>query len=823
MLKTNVLRLLLVGGLLFCVNAEPLVRALAGGGGVQSTGESLTVTVSFAPENPLTPDETFELRLNRAVQKSEGRLAILLDRTDITGLFTVGGDSLTYNGKLFALPVGESALTVYLVSPSEEWKEAARFTLRVVKEKTAEKVAAPVAETTTAKASEKVEKKDEENPVAAADKAQEKTTENSAAKSGEKPGEKAGEKTAEKAEGKEEEKAAQNSTAADAAQTASTEQATTEQAATEQASTEQAATETQKKIAGFEKLDVTPALTISMKSQAAESHFPEENRPERPTFADFTMQGSIRNELTRGFFNSQTQFDLAGSSFRKEALRFGQLGNRAPLIDLASYLMQFQAGRAKFIVGHTSYGSSRHIISGFSSRGMTLTLPLNKPFDFSLAAMNGTAVVGTENFFGLRQRKHQMLSGTLGAELLPARPGGVRLEISYLNGYLLPVSSFTEGAVNDAERSRGVGLRFVASDPTQRFRFEGGFSRSQFFNPDDALLSQGDNLTPIPTVTRNARYVETGVDILKDRAVTANRKMNLTLTFRHETVDPLYRSLAASTQADKTQNQFEVNWALGDITAQVSHLRFNDNLAGIPSILQSLNRASRVAFAAPLVSLIGDPAKPNAFLPRVSYSFDRGRQFSEAIPINGGFEFAPDAIPDQIGTNQSLGFEWQFTRLRLGYRVNHSLQNNRQLGRELADLLNLTNAVSVGIVTIAALDLNFELGFDSAKNIETGRIDRTLRLSPNVTWRMNPRATLTSSFSTTLAGDAAKTTRNRNHEFDLQWAYQFAAGKEGFKKLQSQAFVRYANRFASSRDNVFNLNNLTKTQTVNIGLSFTFF
>ncbi len=813
-LKSKAIIIMVLASLLLCVNRAPMVRALSAN---RIEGEELHITASLQEGQSLSPDGKLELQLSRALTKAENRLAILLGPTDVTALFTQKDKLLTYNGQIFPLPAGENRLTVYLVSVAEEWKELARFTFKVIDANAAEP-------STPTKPDNNPEEKSEA-------KAKEKIAGEAATKTEDKSAETKDKNAEEKLPGKMDEKAVENATketttekteekAAQEAPPAESEKPASEGPAT---ASEQTPTEPPKKIAGFEKLDFTPSITISMKSQAAESHFPDETRPERPTFADFTIQGSFKNEVQRGLFNTQTQFDIAGSSFRQEALRFGTLGEAAPLVDLASYLMQFQIGKAKFITGHTSYGTNRHLVNSFSSRGITMLLPLNNQFDFSLAAMNGSTIVGTENFFGLNKRKHQILSGTLGMELLPQRPGGVRAEVSYLNGYVLPISSFNEGNVNDAERSRGVGLRFLASDAKQRFRFEGGFSRSQFFNPDDALLSQGNNLVAIPTVTRNARYIETGFDILKELAITENRKMNLTFNYRHERVDPLYRSLAASTAADKIQNQFEWLWSLGDITAQVSHVRFNDNLANIPSILKALNRAERVAFAAPLLSIFGDPNKPNPFLPRISYSFDRGYQFSEAIPVNGGFEFAPEAIPNQIATVQSLSFEWQFEKIRLGYRTNHSFQNNRQPGLELADLINLANAISVGLPVTPTFDLNVEFSFDSAKSKETGRIDRTYRLAPSVTWRMNQRATLTSNLSTTLAGDVTNLTQNRNVEFDLQWAYQFSAGKDRFKKFSSQAFIRYANRYASSRDNVFKLNNLTKAQTLNVGLSFTFF
>src|SRR5207244_9617816 len=140
------------------------------------------------------------------------------------------------------------------------------------------------------------------------------------------------------------------------------------------------------------------------------------------------VTSSFKTELARGSFSSQTQWDFAGSSFQKEALRFGELGKDALNVDLASYLTQYQLGKAKYLIGNTSYGGSRQLVNSFSSRGMTLSMPLSSSFDVSVAAMNGSAVVGFDNFFGLAKRRHQLLAGTIGVEFLPKRPGCFRLE-----------------------------------------------------------------------------------------------------------------------------------------------------------------------------------------------------------------------------------------------------------------------------------------------------------------------------------------------------------------------------------------------------------
>ncbi len=176
---------------------------------------------------------------------------------------------------------------------------------------------------------------------------------------------------------------------------------------------------------GFDKFAFEPSLTLGVIAQPGATHFPLANRPERPTYTDLTMQGSVRTEMARGLFNAQTNFDLIGTSFQGQALRFGQLGQRAPHIDLSSYLMHIQLSKVKVALGHVSFGANRFLMDGFSSRGVTVALPVNQRLEVSLAALNGSSIVGWSNFAGLDTRRHQHLSGTIGYEFLPERRGGL--------------------------------------------------------------------------------------------------------------------------------------------------------------------------------------------------------------------------------------------------------------------------------------------------------------------------------------------------------------------------------------------------------------
>jgi len=766
--------------------------------GAMAQEQELAVTASFSAEAPIKPDQRIEFTLSRTLAAKEGRLAILLGAVDVTKLLISAETKLTYIPKTIPLPLGDSEVTIYLVSPSSNWKEVARFPMKVSNEPPVTSVI------------EATEKAPEEKPKETSENSTE-SKENSAE---EKPKEADSQKTDEQS--------------AETEDKAATEETTETKKDGEQADSQSQnqsvdSSQTQTKRFGFEKLDFIPALTITVNSQPFQSTFPAANLPARPTFTDTNMTASLKTEMARGLMKSQYQFDFVGASFQEQALRFGELGERAPNIDLSSYLTEMQIGKAKYQLGHTSFGTLRHLINGHSSRGMTFAIPITSRFDFSIAAMNGTTIVGYDNFFGLDKRRHQLLSGMLGIEFLTKRPGGLRLETGVMEGWLLPVTDFTQGEVNDAERSRGFALRLIATNPSQRFKFEGGYTRSQFFNPADALLDQGQQTVASEALWRNAYFIEAGVDILKEITVTKTRKANLSFAFKMELVDPLFRSLGASAQADKLSFDYSVNGSIGEITAQYAHQRFEDNLADVPSILKSLTRGHTFNISVPVASLFGNPEKPSALLPRTSYTFSRTYQFGAAIPVNGGFEVDLSSIPDQIGTNQGITADWQIDKWRLQYRINHAFQNNRQAGSDLNDLKNLTNGFGFGVSPTASFDLNFDFNADSAFDRQADTINRTMRIGPNINWRITQKSVVASNISFTLAGDEAETKRNRNAEFDIQFSQQFGFEKDRFRKLAGQFSIRYANQYARTRDFAFGLNDLTRNQILNMQISFTFF
>lgn len=687
------------------------------------------------------------------------KAAITIGQTDVTGLFTHVDRQLVYNATHMPLPVGESKLTVYLIAANGDWKEAARLPLLVE---------------SASKSADEVLLKE----VAADNKT--------------KPEEQKTEK--EKSEPE------------------------SDKSKSDLAEEKPAETE-KKRVFKF-----LPTFTISIESQPVQSNFPASARPEtRATFTDFNITGSLKTEGKIGKLETESSFDFAGSSFKEKTLQFGTLAREAPDVDLASYLANFKIGKAKVAFGHTSFGNNRHLVNSFSSRGVSVNIPLNKRFDLTAGIMNGTSVLGFSNFTGVSKIRHQMQGATLGVELFPKRQNAMRVEFTGFNGYLQALNSVSEGRVVDAERSRGLGVRFLTSDRSERFKLEAGYSLSRFFNPRDTTLDPDGNAVPLPAALRFAHYVDASYQVLKDLKITKTRNLNLSVAYRHEFVEPLYKSLGASPSADKFSQEFGIDGSLGEISFQAGHTRSNDNLRNVPSILKLLTRSYRASIALPVTALFKKTEKASPFLPRLGYSVDITHGSGAGIPVNGGFESDLSTIPDLMNTNQTFTSGWKFGKFSVDYTYNRSYADNRQTGNENKDQLGWVHGITVGIAPLETLTFNTGFNLDSQRNFELSQINRTTALTFGVNWAPFKGATFTTDLSHNIAGDAARTKSDRNINYSAQFAYSFSFGNSGFKKFGMQSFVRFADAYARNRDFVNVLIDRKRTRIATAGMTFNFF
>ncbi len=154
----------------------------------------------------------------------------------------------------------------------------------------------------------------------------------------------------------------------------------------------------------------------------AEGHAPLANQPPRDTYQDFTGNAGFTTVHARNGWTVQSQMGVAGVSNREKALRFSQDGRKAPRVDLSEYRVDVEKGVARLSLGHVTWGGNRHLVNAFGSRGATVSLRLGRRADLTAAWLHGSTIVGWSHFAG-----------------------------------------FTQGAVNDAEKSRGWGMRLLGT------------------------------------------------------------------------------------------------------------------------------------------------------------------------------------------------------------------------------------------------------------------------------------------------------------------------------------------------------------------------
>jgi hypothetical protein len=571
---------------------------------------------------------------------------------------------------------------------------------------------------------------------------------------------------------------------------------------------------------GWERATLDPRLDLGSEAQVAEDHAPATNRPPRETFQDFTATSGLTTAHARNGWSVQSQLNVVGVSQREKALRFAQDGTRAPQVDLADYRVDVEKGPVRASLGHVSWEGNRHLVGQFASRGAVARVRLGARADLTAAWLHGSSIVGWANLLGIDRRQHRLGGATLGLEAFPASPGLLRVEATGLTGSLLPVAGFTQGVVNDAEKSRGWGLRVVAASPDQRGRIEAGFSRSRFDNPQDPLLEQGVSLVPVREATRSARYLEAGLDVIRAWAITPSLQGRLNLAYRHERTDPLYRSIAASLQADRSSHGLELQGGVGEAGFQLSRTTSRDNLDEVPSVLLTRGRDYTITAAAPIAFLLGLAARP-AWLPALSYQYQRTHQKGDGVPPGSGAR--ETFVPNQVSAVHGLGLEWQGLRWRAGYRFDRSTQDNRQAEREQADNANLVHGLILELSPWPPVTFAVDLGLERSENKEIDRRDRTVRTGLSVEWRATGATTLGARWSRTDTDDEAGLRDSGAGDVNLQVAQRLDVFRIAGFAPPGQAFLRFGRQTSRALDREFAVNESRRNWTATTGLTLTLF
>jgi hypothetical protein len=555
---------------------------------------------------------------------------------------------------------------------------------------------------------------------------------------------------------------------------------------------------------GLEAGSVTPKLDLAAKSQFGQGSGGGATPPPRPTFLDLTGRAAASFDARRGDFSAEGNLNFSGSSYRNEALRFGQLGAEAPKVDLNDYAVNAHARSSRLAVGHLSTGNNPLLLSSFASRGVGFGQKIGPNLDLSLSALNGTGIVGYDNFFGLDEADHRVYAASAGYEFIAARPGGLRIELTYLDASVQSRSNFNVGEIPDAERSEGIGLRLSGSTAGGRVRADLVLARSNYVNPFDPQLAQGGELQAVKPATASGRIVDLNIDLLHgSKALADKHPLTVTLALHHERVEPLYRSLGAFFAADQAQNRVTLTSQMAGAQLQLLGSRQQDNIDNVPTILKNRTTIGSATLSLPLPQWFG-PADRRSWWPTASYSIQDVAQRAINEPVTADSGFAATHRPDQKNRSHQLSLAWNLMPWTLSYGASYADQDNRQVGRERADFTN--GAHQLGITVRAAETLNFSLAVNRARSYSRERDLATYSNGGNagIDWQFAQRWSLAANVGRTLGSDSRNFTESSNDNAQAQLTYRYDIRSFG-RKLPGQVFVRYARQANEARDRLFSL------------------
>jgi hypothetical protein len=161
--------------------------------------------------------------------------------------------------------------------------------------------------------------------------------------------------------------------------------------------------------------------------------------------------------------------------------------------------------------------------------------------------------------------------------------------------------------------------------------------------------------------------------------------------------------------------------------------------------------------------------------------------------------------------------------VRWGWRLNYSTTDNRQVGREQADAVGVSNALNLALPVTSFLDASAEAGAERAESKETGTIDRTKRVALNLGIRPFRNATLSGSASRTATEDDAATRDGLSWAVNVEAGWRFEPPRLGTHGVTGQISIRYGWSSTRSRDFVQDIDTFRRTWLVGSSVSLSLF
>ena len=566
---------------------------------------------------------------------------------------------------------------------------------------------------------------------------------------------------------------------------------------------------------GFEEASWTPRADVSATGRDERNDSTDVGN-ETLQQRQLALESGLETVHRRGDWQIDSNWQWVGSSSPEQSLRYDELEQDAPRLDLSEYRIDLRRRAWAAAIGHQQRGGNPLLIDQFSNRGVGLAWNSRQGAALELAVQAARPLVGWSNPLGLSDaNKDRILSLGLSQPLPDLAGIPVVLRLDLLSARRVADPGFDEAAVTDLARSRGAGIGLRIGDESQRWSLRIDYARSRHENPPEDF-EQDFVEQPTTLVSKDeARSIGLRYRLLDDLSgESGDSSLDLLLDWRR--IDPFYQSIAAEITPNEDRKALGLEGRWRRLAWQAELARSEDNLDELPNVLKTLTREQRISAS---LDLTGENGEGGWLPSRLNLEWSRQHQFGDNLPVG----FDPDShIPDQVDEQQGLDLEWSMSASSLQLRLAHSTQDNRQPGRDQADFENREIGLSMNAAIRDNLSLQLAWAQVKAEELEQALERRSREWLLGLDGSFNEHWSATLNWSLTREDDSSDQNERKNRGLQLQLSWRTELpGNIG--KLPLQTFLRYTRNDDESVDRLFDLASDQQTRAWDIGLSLSFF
>lgn len=580
-----------------------------------------------------------------------------------------------------------------------------------------------------------------------------------------------------------------------------------------------------------------PRLDLALKAQLHAGPSGSEPPPARRSYLDATLRAALDGEQNLGDYQLRGTAQLAAASYRPEALRYATRRDQASAVDLAEYRFDLAGRELALAAGHQAIGNHPLLLERFASRGLSASARGAAGWDLGLAAVNGSSIVGFANPLGLADDEHRIQLVTAARELDPSSPGRARVELSWMDATLRAQVGFDRGAVPDAERLRGLGLRVGTRLADGRARADLAFGRVRYSAAQDSQLALAPapgapptTLVPLADSTRSAWIADLALDVVRAWTPLGERlPVTATVQWRHAEVAPLFKTVGTFLAADQRQDRVGLAFTLGPAQLQLSSERRQDNLDRLPTLLTTRTSNDTLALSLPAAlwaagpdATASDPrsTSPSPWVPSLTVQHVANAQRALDAPDFALTGLAASHRPDQVNRSTQLQAAWSVERAALSVSLQRGRQDNRQPGRENADFELAGWGAQLSVPVGATLNLALGGTRQRNRSVERQLTDTQDGATLGADWRADERWTLAAQLSAQQGRDSAGNASARALAVQTQLTRRIELDAGGIK-LPGQWFLRHAWARSERNDHSLGVATDGRLWTLQAGLGLT--